>query len=1020
MSNKFHLNLWSILLGLVFIVSSGAAGYYRWQTGQIKAGFPPPTGAVSLADDKDFGVTIDLTQYDEVALQAVLDELQAVRLTWIRQPVRWAEIEPEPSQFNWQGYDAAIEFATLRGFQVIAVLETSPAWARGAETSPQTPPQEVTHFGDFAQAVARRYRGRIKHYQIWNEPNLSRQWGGNPVDPAQYVQLLKNAALNIRGIDPEANILSAALAPTLEETPWNQNDLAYLEAMYQAGAAPWFDILGAQLLGFHLWVQVEELDPQVLNIHRGQLYRRQMEAQGEGHKPIWATAFGWHALPDDWAGRPSPWPTDDPAEQRRRTLDGIEYARANWPWLGPMLGVRWDEAGLAPDDPTQGFAIKPEMLSVYKTVQFKPMTATPGNYPATHPSGQYSPGWRLIGGEADVPPPDTAPNNATPEPATLTIPFEGTRLDLILNRGAYRGYLRVTIDGAPSAILSSDEAGRSYVVLYDPLRQSDSVTIARYLSDEAHTAVIQPDGGWGQWPLSGWRVHREADTRAVDGRVSLALALALVSAGGLAWQIARQWPAIWDGLLSLWGWLTVRYQRLGFPGQVAITALLALGFYLPPGLPALLILPLLALAIALRLETGLLLISFSISFFLARKSLPVGGPSILELGLILLMLGTAFRLILALIQRERQILDPKLWLRATDGAALALLALATLVTFTAYNFGVSMFELRIVVAGSVSFYLLLRLIPWLENSNRESLARHLVDAFAVGAVLHAGLALYQYGLNPEQTITAEGVRRAIGYLYGSPNNLSLFLDRAFPMLLAMLFFRTGHRRQISYAIGLLIVTVALVLTFSKGALLIAMPVTILFFALIRGGKTAWLGAGSLLIMLSLALFPISRTERFQSTFSLRPGSTAFFRLRVWESGWAMLRDHPFTGVGLDNFLYQYRTRYILPSAWQEPNLSHPHNLFLDFGTRLGLGGILILFWLLAQFWFSAIQTYRRLPSGVTKAIILGLMGSMLTFLTHGLIDNSYFLVDLAYTFFLTIGLVEMLSAQPYSSKMNPV
>jgi O-antigen ligase len=116
----------------------------------------------------------------------------------------------------------------------------------------------------------------------------------------------------------------------------------------------------------------------------------------------------------------------------------------------------------------------------------------------------------------------------------------------------------------------------------------------------------------------------------------------------------------------------------------------------------------------------------------------------------------------------------------------------------------------------------------------------------------------------------------------------------------------------------------------------------------------------------------------------------------------MLANHWPLGVGLDNFLYQYRTRYILPEAWQEPNLSHPHNLILDFGTRLGLGGIGVLLWLQVAFWRNARRLYQNMPT----ALLLGLMGSMVVFLAHGLVDNSYFLVDLAFVFFLTTGVVQ--------------
>ncbi len=155
----------------------------------------------------------------------------------------------------------------------------------------------------------------------------------------------------------------------------------------------------------------------------------------------------------------------------------------------------------------------------------------------------------------------------------------------------------------------------------------------------------------------------------------------------------------------------------------------------------------------------------------------------------------------------------------------------------------------------------------------------------------------------------------------------------------------------------------------------------------------------------LALIPFSQTQRFQNTFDLSEGSTAFFRIKLWQASWTMLQDYWPLGVGLDNFLYQYRTRYILPEAWQEPNLTHPHNILLDFGTRLGLGGIVILFWLQIAYWHNAWQLYKA----QFDPLVLGLMGSMIVFLAHGLVDNSYFLVDLAFIFFLIVGLNQRLA-----------
>ena len=140
------------------------------------------------------------------------------------------------------------------------------------------------------------------------------------------------------------------------------------------------------------------------------------------------------------------------------------------------------------------------------------------------------------------------------------------------------------------------------------------------------------------------------------------------------------------------------------------------------------------------------------------------------------------------------------------------------------------------------------------------------------------------------------------------------------------------------------------------------------------------------------------------------GETAVRRLKLWEAALAMIRDSPLFGVGLDNFLYKY-PRYMLAEAWQEPDLSHPHNILLDWWTRLGVLGVSALVWLGVAFYRLGLRLYRSYDEGPLRALVLGLMASMVDFLVHGLIDNSYFLVDLAFVFFLSLGIVRRLGSE---------
>lgn len=970
----------------VFLVSMALALYLRSSLLRLDS-LAQPAGPMAAV--KGYGVTIDLTQYAPDQLDPLLAQLRGHGLLWLRQPVRWAEIEPEPDRFDWQKLDAVFE-AVARNqagdkppFQVIAVLHTTPAWARPGHSPPTSPPLDPANFGRFARTFALRYGqragGPVVYYQIWDEPNLSANWGRTYVEASAYANLLREAALQLRAVDQRATILLAALAPTLEAGPLNLSDLTYLEQLYALKADPWFDVVAGQGYGFDREAG-DAARPEGLNFRRVELLRRVMLAHGDAETPIWLTAFGWNALPAGWSGPKSPWKTGPAPGQAQRTTAAIALARRDWPWLGPMLAVRWDVTALAATDPARGFSLldTPPVLSALRAVATDPPRATPGQYPASHASGRYSPGWRFAAGLADPP----------IEAGQLRLDFEGTRLDLLVNRGAYRGYLWITIDGEPANALPQDREGQSYLVLADPRRDSAVVTVARNLAPGRHRALITADGGWGHWPLTGWQVYHEPETLAGFNRQqgSWLLVLGLVaglSALYLAWQGRRSLPNL------------VRFSEPDQP-MLALIFVLSLAGYLAPGGLGFASALGLGLALLLRPEAGPLLIAFGLSS-LPDQKMVWGDVSLLEVVLFASLAGV-------LLHRSRLASGSQSLLAPLSLALLTLLLLSLLATIFAQDFGVSMFAWRTIVLGAILFY---GLVSGLPETGILSTWR-LVDAFVAGTALHAGLVLLLYLLD-SHIIAVEGVRRAMGPIYPTPNNLALYLDRGWPIMLTVsLLPGSPPKRRGLYALALTVTGGALYLTFSRGALLLGLPAGLLAMALLsfasRASWSWWRGlalAGLGLIGPGLLLWPLVGTARLRALFELTQGS-GFFRLQVWQSALALLSDHPWLGVGLNNFLYQYRTVYILPTAWQEPNLSHPHNIVLEFTTQLGLGGGVVLLGLLVTFYATAWPLYRR----TADPLLLGLMSSMAVILGHGLVDQAFFQVDLAFSCCLILGLVQ--------------
>jgi O-antigen ligase len=187
----------------------------------------------------------------------------------------------------------------------------------------------------------------------------------------------------------------------------------------------------------------------------------------------------------------------------------------------------------------------------------------------------------------------------------------------------------------------------------------------------------------------------------------------------------------------------------------------------------------------------------------------------------------------------------------------------------------------------------------------------------------------------------------------------------------------------------------------------------------RWRRALYGAAGALLAVTAVLTFSkgalplLARIPRFAGLLNFS-GGTSFFRVQLWISAWRMFLDHPLLGVGPDNFLAQYRSRYIRPEAWEEPNLSHPHNLALDFLSRLGVLGFAAGVWLVAGFWVTAVGVYRRLAAAGDAerrsllALTVGLMGLVADMLAHGLVDHGFFLVDLSYVFFLALAVVQHL------------
>jgi len=209
---------------------------------------------------------------------------------WVRLSIDWRLNEPAVPGVHdiwWTAHvDRAVEISNAAGLNMLMVVYDAPVWASGSTA--RNTPRNPADYARFMGYIANRYRGKIKAYEVWNEPNIERFWT-NP-NAAEYTRMLQATYPAVKTADPAATVVFGGPSHA---------DYRYIEAAYAAGAKGYFDAMAV-----HPYTYCGTGAPDTINsggdgrIDKGSFLsyrevRKTMLAQGDD-KPIWMTEFGWN------------------------------------------------------------------------------------------------------------------------------------------------------------------------------------------------------------------------------------------------------------------------------------------------------------------------------------------------------------------------------------------------------------------------------------------------------------------------------------------------------------------------------------------------------------------------------------------------------------------------------------------------------------------------------------------------------------------------------------------------------
>lgn len=308
---------------------------------------PSQTSAQYRAASPEYGVSAFLLGHPDSTGRDI-GIVSGAGFGWIKVTVPWRSIESEcKGCYHWEDLDRVVGAASGAGLKIMARIDHAPSWSQSVPAE-NGPPDNLSDFTDIVTRLVARYGtgsaiGRVHAVQIWNEPNLDREWGNRQITrqaARQYLDMLKDAYLGAKEADPNVTVVTAGLSPTGTDTGAAQPDDVYLDWLFRDGLQGSYDVLGAHGAGYGNAPEVAPV-PTGQYTHPSFFFRRVeqlraiQERYGDGHKQIWLLEFGWTT---DQVNPSYSWYAVTPEQQADYIVRAYQFTRQNWaPWIGVMF-----------------------------------------------------------------------------------------------------------------------------------------------------------------------------------------------------------------------------------------------------------------------------------------------------------------------------------------------------------------------------------------------------------------------------------------------------------------------------------------------------------------------------------------------------------------------------------------------------------------------------------------------------------------------------------------------------------
>jgi GH35 family endo-1,4-beta-xylanase len=305
--------------------------------------------------NKAYGISVGgINGMSESKVNADFQGISKLGFKWVRFDFAWSSIQPkDKDNYDWASLDQDVTLAKKYNLQILGIIDFAPNWAaeKGCDSSNQLcAPANPATFSNFAGRVAKRYKGRVRYWEIWNEENLSQFWGPKP-NEQEYAILLKDSYRSIKAANDKSFILLGGLSDTNSANiQLNVNAITYLNMLYAYGIHGFFDAIGFHPYTYPLLPLSSKSEWNELNNNSVSI-RSLMSKYGDGNKKIWLTEYGA--------------PTNGPSvntfvsqlNQAEEASEAYAYTERN-SWLNSLFWYTYKDSGTSTQTNQNFFGLK--------------------------------------------------------------------------------------------------------------------------------------------------------------------------------------------------------------------------------------------------------------------------------------------------------------------------------------------------------------------------------------------------------------------------------------------------------------------------------------------------------------------------------------------------------------------------------------------------------------------------------------------------------------------------------------